>query len=957
MTNILEKRDYYQPLSYPWAFEMYRKQLKLHWIPDEVPMQNDITDWKHNLTPAEKNLLMQIFRFFTTADVGVARGYCEYYLPHLAGQPEVAQMMSTFASFECFDKETELLTAEGWKNVTLLSSDDLLAQYTIGTEEITFAKPTKLHKYLYNGMLHHYKGRSCDLMVTPNHDIIVKHPISKKVKKVKSETGVWGGNYSSPRAGKAAGGDSSLSYLERLLIAVQADGTLRGNCPSAEGRDWRTVDVHIKKDRKIERLKHILTCCGIAFTERQKVNGFSVFTFCLPEEINIKDIKNFQWVDFVNWNEVKCSDFIAELLLWDGSSGRYWYNTNKAAVDVVQAVSTLGNIKADLSINRPAGSEVLLPQGGTTSNTKTCYVVSFDKNPWETYPYRQEVEYSDFVYCVTVPTGCVISRRNGKVVITGNSIHVEAYALLLNTLGIAEGEFKAFTEYKEMLEKHEYMSNMKMDTLEDKLRTIAIYSGFGEGLQLFSSFAILMNFPRFGKMKGMGQIVTWSIRDECYSDDTEILTQSGWKLFKELQDTDTVAQFDKDTREVSFIKPKRIVSYDVDKNLTGIRYTHTPVDFLVTPHHRTLVYKDGKPEVIEAQNLKPHFRLKLPVAGYAKGTRTLTPIERVFIAIQADGSIPKGEHRNGNYCGYRRVNIDLKKQRKIDRMTYLLQEARLEYDVVDTVKPSKLFRVNVPVPVSKSFKDWVDLSSVSAEWADAFLEELVHWDGSIRKDTGGYYYSTTDADNADMVQAIAALGGWSTSRNIQVDNRKETYKNVHRISFSRQDVLPLRTGTKTESVPYKGKVWCVEVDTGFVIVRRNNRVCVSGNTIHCEGMLKLFRTLVEENPHVWTDELKGSIYEACRRMVELEDKFIDLAFAQGGIEGLDKSEVKEYIRYIADRRLLQMGLKPNFKVKENPLMWLEEMLNSQEHANFFEARVTEYQKAALTGDWNDVWSK
>lgn len=322
MSNLLQSRNYYQPFSYPWAFDMYLKQLKVHWIPDEVPMQNDVTDWKHNLNAKEKNLLMQIFRFFTQADIAVADGYCKYYLPYLSGHPEVGQMLTTFASLE--------------------------------------------------------------------------------------------------------------------------------------------------------------------------------------------------------------------------------------------------------------------------------------------------------------------------------AVHVHSYSLLLSTLGISEGEFKTFMEYKEMKDKHEYMSDMKMDTVEDMLRTIAIYSGFGEGLQLFSSFAILMNFPRFGKMKGMGQIVAYSQRDE---------------------------------------------------------------------------------------------------------------------------------------------------------------------------------------------------------------------------------------------------------------------------------------------------------------------------TLHVEGMLHLLRTLAKENPRAWNDDTRGSIYEACRRMVDLEDKFVDLAFSHGGVEGLDSKEVKEYIRYIADRRLLQMGLKTNYKVKENPLPWLEELLNAQEHANFFETRVTEYQKAAIKGDWNDVWNK
>ena len=90
--------------------------------------------------------------------------------------------------------------------------------------------------------------------------------------------------------------------------------------------------------------------------------------------------------------------------------------------------------------------------------------------------------------------------------------------------------------------------------------------------------------------------------------------------------------------------------------------------------------------------------------------------------------------------------------------------------------------------------------------------------------------------------------------------------------------------------------------------------------------------------------------------VELEDKFIDLAYDMGTIEGLAKDEVKQYIRYITDRRLLQLGLKPNFKVKENPLPWLEWILNGADHTNFFENRVTEYEVAGLTGEWNDVYS-
>ena len=128
-------------------------------------------------------------------------------------------------------------------------------------------------------------------------------------------------------------------------------------------------------------------------------------------------------------------------------------------------------------------------------------------------------------------------------------------------------------------------------------------------------------------------------------------------------------------------------------------------------------------------------------------------------------------------------------------------------------------------------------------------------------------------------------------------------------------------------------------------------------TQHAESMIKLFRTFVEENRDIWNDQLKGEIYSIAEKMVELEDKFIDLSFSMGAMEGLDAEDVKRYIRYICDRRLISLGLKGIFKVKKNPLPWVEEMINAPTHTNFFENRATDYAKGALSGDWGDVWAK
>ena len=131
---------------------------------------------------------------------------------------------------------------------------------------------------------------------------------------------------------------------------------------------------------------------------------------------------------------------------------------------------------------------------------------------------------------------------------------------------------------------------------------------------------------------------------------------------------------------------------------------------------------------------------------------------------------------------------------------------------------------------------------------------------------------------------------------------------------------------------------------------------VRDESLHTESIIKLFRTFISENPEIWTEEFQRSLYVSCSEMVEHEDAFIDLAFELGGVEGLNGSEVKEYIRYISDRRLTQLGLQPIYRLEKNPLPWMDEMLNGMEHTNFFENRSTEYSKAATQGSWEDIWA-
>jgi len=139
---------------------------------------------------------------------------------------------------------------------------------------------------------------------------------------------------------------------------------------------------------------------------------------------------------------------------------------------------------------------------------------------------------------------------------------------------------------------------------------------------------------------------------------------------------------------------------------------------------------------------------------------------------------------------------------------------------------------------------------------------------------------------------------------------------------------------------------------------------VRDESLHCEAMIKLYHAWNKETGAV-TPAVKRSIRTIARRMCDLEENFVDLAFSLGHVKGMNEEEIKAYVRFITDWRLVQLKLKPingyfdkqGRQIREHPLPWIVEILNGVEHANFFETRATDYAKGASTGNWQEVWSK
>ena len=96
---LLEARKQYKPFEYPWAFEFWKRQQQIHWMPEEVPLGEDCRDWAQKLTDHERNLLTQIFRFFTQADVEVQDCYHDKY-GRVFKPTEIKMMLAAFSNME-----------------------------------------------------------------------------------------------------------------------------------------------------------------------------------------------------------------------------------------------------------------------------------------------------------------------------------------------------------------------------------------------------------------------------------------------------------------------------------------------------------------------------------------------------------------------------------------------------------------------------------------------------------------------------------------------------------------------------------------------------------------------------------------------------------------------------------------------------------------------------------------
>lgn len=323
--------------------------------------------------------------------------------------------------------------------------------------------------------------------------------------------------------------------------------------------------------------------------------------------------------------------------------------------------------------------------------------------------------------------------------------------------------------------------------------------------------------------------------DECFMGDMEILTSEGWKRFDSLNKTEKVAQVDKDTLELTYCQPTRYIIKDVtDHNMLNVK-TKKGMNVTATENHDFLIeHSDGTRHKKPIKDVS-FSTCKIFKAAKASGIKDyISPEDKFKIMFQADGY----------FNGFNNVYFTFSKQRKIDEFIQLMGEGSFKYKEIKghtrrgNIKARRRFSVQVDFMVSKNLWDVFTISDYSSNWCNQALDYMVIWDGHIQGNS--YYYSSAVEENVDFYQAIAVMAGHAANKSKQKDNRSETYSDIHRLYITIGKTSLNRPAVEKQEFKYTGKVYCVTVPKGNIVIRKNGKPLVVGNCHELIPMLQDF---------------------------------------------------------------------------------------------------------------------
>ena len=422
-------------IHYPQLYKLYKEMKSKDW--DELEFKLGSSTLSTEFKTCSKDsydIMIRTLAWQWEADTTAARSIVAAIAPFVTNS-ELFYGWQRIADNECLVEGTEVLTPNGWVDLSHVVPGILVAQYNPEAEQISFVHPIGYIEKDYEGPVFQFKNNQghFNQIVTPNHRMLKKKLRSGELNvELAKDIDYTKGSASDLNSGICSGYIDStfntLTAFERILIAIQADGHISQRYT---GELCGTVPVWFafSKQRKIDRLISLCSDAGIELIEltpekedkgnRKAQRRFKI-NFPLSHACYLK---NFNWVSLLDKGIVWCESFLEEIVEWDGHFTKntgILHTTSRQAVEVTQAVAALCGMKTHLNMIADDRSE-------TFSN---CWRLSWKKQTFVSGQTieKTELQYTGKVRCLTVPSGFFVIRYKDSVSITGNCVHALTYS-------------------------------------------------------------------------------------------------------------------------------------------------------------------------------------------------------------------------------------------------------------------------------------------------------------------------------------------------------------------------------------------------------------------------------------------------------------------------------------------------------------------------------------------------
>lgn len=490
------------------------------WLPEKIPLSNDIPSWR-TLEEDEKEAFTNVFTNLTLLDTLQGVVGAVSMIPDAETQHEEA-VLTNLAFMERLAEGTEVLTPNGWVPIEKITLDHEIMQYDSESNEMTFTNPIKIYPAEHRERMYEISAKNGNArqVVSAGHRVYYEEKEKKNneckkwisVNKEAEELLEVNLNSSLRRfriTGEAASEGRNLSVEERLIVAINADGSYKGgSTPRYTGEETGFIPCKFsfKKQRKLGRLTELAKEAGWGLRKVGKEQILEV-----PLEYVNREKEFFPLIDLRGVSKEWAIDFLEEVSHWDGHSLEHkgyvihFTTTSKENSDFIDAVAALAGRRARTTVRVDDRSE-------NFSDSYMTYIANRDTVSAQSMQIKEVAPA--ITYCVQVPTTFLLTRNGNTPVITGNCVHAKSYSSIFSTLLTTPEINDTFRWAKDnplVQKKAEIINSYYVEDDQEKKKVASVML---ESFLFYSGFYYSLWWAAHGKLTNSADIIKLILRDE-----------------------------------------------------------------------------------------------------------------------------------------------------------------------------------------------------------------------------------------------------------------------------------------------------------------------------------------------------------------------------------------------------------------------------------------------------------